>query len=208
MGHRHLPRGRSRAPRGAQRCSALLCHIHVSVIPVSHTPSPRDHSQGWREADCPKVRIASVGKGTSRVLEGGGLRPLFTPSKANAETLAGAPPPALIKSRSPASTSRLMSLKTTLWPNEQTLSGPVLGPTPTLPQRSSPAPPAAWAAGFSTRPPPKPGKSSRRASAPAGVGSRRDAFYFPFAPRAFSRNWLDRARRALSPSFSSPRALP
>ena len=34
------------------------------------------------------LRLASVGSGTSRVLEAGGVAPIFSPSKANAETLA------------------------------------------------------------------------------------------------------------------------
>ena len=50
--------------------------------------------QGWVEAGRPAgLRIASVGAGTSRVLEAGGIAPLFSPSKANAETLAGASGP-------------------------------------------------------------------------------------------------------------------
>lgn len=46
---------------------------------------------GWREAGRPKVKIASVGKGTSEVLEAANapdlLQIAFTPSKANAEHL-------------------------------------------------------------------------------------------------------------------------
>ena len=53
-------------------------------------------AQGWREAGRPAVRVATVGGGTSAVLAAAPERvPVaFTPSKANAETLAGAPAPA------------------------------------------------------------------------------------------------------------------
>jgi hypothetical protein len=48
--------------------------------------------QGWREAGKPDVRLATVGGGTTAVLSAAPERVAvaFTPSKANAETLAGA----------------------------------------------------------------------------------------------------------------------
>jgi hypothetical protein len=48
-------------------------------------------AQGWREAGKPAVRLATVGGGTTAVLSAAPERPpvSFTPSKANAETLAG-----------------------------------------------------------------------------------------------------------------------
>jgi hypothetical protein len=47
------------------------------------------HSQAWQLAGRPTIRIATVGGGTSAVLSGHCLV-AFTPSKADAHTLAGA----------------------------------------------------------------------------------------------------------------------
>jgi uroporphyrinogen-III synthase len=42
----------------------------------------------WQEAGKPKVRLATVGKGTSKPLKAAGLEPVFEPSDSTAETLA------------------------------------------------------------------------------------------------------------------------
>ncbi|CAM9284059.1 unnamed protein product [Chrysoparadoxa australica] len=43
---------------------------------------------GWEKAGKPNVNVACVGKATGEVLAAGGITPVFTPSKADAKTLA------------------------------------------------------------------------------------------------------------------------
>lgn len=83
-----LLEARKQHPKPPARLIKSLSYLH---IPLKSVVRPRSLPQGWREAGCPPVRVASVGTGTTRVLDGGGVRPLFQPSKANAETLAGVP---------------------------------------------------------------------------------------------------------------------
>eukprot|EP00892_Ulva_mutabilis_P001368 jgi/Ulvmu1/11231/UM073_0003.1 len=58
-------------------------------VTVTSPESARVFAEAWDQAGRPDVNIASVGKGTSRILEqhSPSLTPAFVPSKANAETL-------------------------------------------------------------------------------------------------------------------------
>ena len=58
------------------------------VIAITSPQSASIFLDAWRSVGSPKVKVVTVGKGTSKTLEEEGLSPAFTPSDFNAETLA------------------------------------------------------------------------------------------------------------------------
>lgn len=60
----------------------------LAYVAVTSPEAAKVFLAGWASAGEPPVSVACVGKATGQALRKGGVEPVFTPSKANAETLA------------------------------------------------------------------------------------------------------------------------
>jgi uroporphyrinogen-III synthase len=76
---------------GADRRSlapALKEEPGYGYVAITSPEAAKVFLEGWLAAGKPSVSVASVGEATAAALRSGGVDPVFTPSKANAETLA------------------------------------------------------------------------------------------------------------------------
>ncbi|GMH42060.1 hypothetical protein BSKO_09979 [Bryopsis sp. KO-2023] len=82
-----LPLIEHRPGKDVGELPAVLQSVAFEWVTITSPQAAEVFLEAWALAGRPDVRVASVGKGTSRVLENGGVAPAFTPSVANAATL-------------------------------------------------------------------------------------------------------------------------